>query len=389
MTAGTPTKLSGFLETVLAGMRDARVSRALQRNLSEALDTHVRARFVPALADALGDRAGPAFEEAQGQDPDTVISSLLEEDSTFGGTILEVVARLVAEFVQKERANIIASMRAAGEGPSEEREGRLARAREAIESAQAEARRLATLSLADPPEQLHSAILPFVERLEEAREILAEVENDDAILGRTQRDGAYDVESLTVQAFTAQADLFINVAERIGPAIEGVGNMTFDQEAFVLDALVPLQEAVQYRFVPGLIMRLARVRAFKGDTGEAKAILERLLELDPEGPESGNARELLAAIEAKSLARKDSRCFVATAVMGAADAPEVLRLRAFRDQVLLRTAAGRVLVNAYYLASPPLARFIAGRPLLRRLLRDFVVSPLARCLGGREGGARP
>jgi hypothetical protein len=58
-------------------------------------------------------------------------------------------------------------------------------------------------------------------------------------------------------------------------------------------------------------------------------------------------------------------CFVATAAHGDYDAPEVLHLRALRDQYLLPTAAGRSFVRWYYREGPQAAAWIAERPWAR------------------------
>lgn len=59
----------------------------------------------------------------------------------------------------------------------------------------------------------------------------------------------------------------------------------------------------------------------------------------------------------------DSRCFIATAVFGG-DARETQILRAFRDRVLMPSSIGRVAVQAYYVASPPIARLLQRNPIL-------------------------
>lgn len=63
-------------------------------------------------------------------------------------------------------------------------------------------------------------------------------------------------------------------------------------------------------------------------------------------------------------------CFVATAAYGSYAHPVVRVLRAFRDQVLARSALGRTLTWAYYRAAPPVAQALAGSPW----------APLARVL---------
>ena len=80
----------------------------------------------------------------------------------------------------------------------------------------------------------------------------------------------------------------------------------------------------------------------------------------PESPEQQNS---VADNE------KSSSCFIATAAFGSPLAEEVIVLKEFRDEYLLKTESGKDFVNFYYHASPPIAEFIKTRPLIRAFLR--------------------
>jgi len=68
-------------------------------------------------------------------------------------------------------------------------------------------------------------------------------------------------------------------------------------------------------------------------------------------------------------------CFIATAAWGSLLQPQVVLLRRFRNRFLLTNRPGFSLVRLYYRYSPPLARIIADRPLLRRTTQ-FLLYPL-------------
>lgn len=65
-------------------------------------------------------------------------------------------------------------------------------------------------------------------------------------------------------------------------------------------------------------------------------------------------------------------CFIATAAFGSIMDSRVQVFRDFRDQFLLKTNLGKKFVNFYYKHSPPLAHYIADRPVLRAVARGFL-----------------
>jgi len=71
-------------------------------------------------------------------------------------------------------------------------------------------------------------------------------------------------------------------------------------------------------------------------------------------------------------------CFIATAAYNTPKADEIDVLRAFRDDILQQHALGRVFTRLYYRTSPPIARWIRLHPRRRRLVREYVVSPMVK-----------
>jgi hypothetical protein len=68
-------------------------------------------------------------------------------------------------------------------------------------------------------------------------------------------------------------------------------------------------------------------------------------------------------------------CFIATAVYGEENCHEIMVLKRYRDEHLLRCTIGRQFVAGYYRISPPLANLIRYHRGLRRLVRFALVQP--------------
>ena len=71
-------------------------------------------------------------------------------------------------------------------------------------------------------------------------------------------------------------------------------------------------------------------------------------------------------------AKKKEGCYIATAVYGSYDAPEVLVLRRFRDTKLLPCLPGRIFVRLYYAISPILVRNLGSNSLFKSLCRKVL-----------------
>ncbi len=71
-------------------------------------------------------------------------------------------------------------------------------------------------------------------------------------------------------------------------------------------------------------------------------------------------------------------CYVATAVYGSYDCPEVWTLRRFRDYHLKQSALGRLFIEAYYATSPTLVSWFGDRKAFqiptRSILNAFVAT---------------
>lgn len=83
---------------------------------------------------------------------------------------------------------------------------------------------------------------------------------------------------------------------------------------------------------------------------------------------------------------KTSGCYIATAIYGSYDAPEVFVLRRFRDEFLSRTVFGRLFIKAYYRISPPVAEWLKGAKRINngvKCILDCCVNNLEKT-GGTE-----
>lgn len=113
-----------------------------------------------------------------------------------------------------------------------------------------------------------------------------------------------------------------------------------------------------------------------GNAASVIALINELADLPKDDDTAAhyyrNAEAVRVMAVASAAHSKSSGCFVATAIYGSPCAPEVEKLRGYRDAVLQPSVTGRLFVALYYRVSPLLARQVKQRPLLRRLVRPGI-----------------
>lgn len=76
--------------------------------------------------------------------------------------------------------------------------------------------------------------------------------------------------------------------------------------------------------------------------------------------------------------RKKGGCYIATAVYGSYDCPEVRTLRRYRDDRLSKQLCGRVFIKTYYAVSPVIVRLFGKARWFNRLSRSALDSFVAK-----------
>lgn len=122
------------------------------------------------------------------------------------------------------------------------------------------------------------------------------------------------------------------------------------------------------------------LQKWKEDPSRATKYAELILQIDP------NNKQALQQVQKKEVSK--GGCYVATAVYGSYDCPEVWTLRRYRDFVLADSWYGRLFIRTYYAISPTLVKWYGGstwfkmmwRPALDRMVnrlnrREFADTP--------------
>ena len=74
----------------------------------------------------------------------------------------------------------------------------------------------------------------------------------------------------------------------------------------------------------------------------------------------------------KKSQKKNTGCYIATAIYGSYEAPEVRVLRKFRDEVLQQSFLGRLFITTYYQLSPPVAERLKGAKRSNQFVKSLL-----------------
>lgn len=88
----------------------------------------------------------------------------------------------------------------------------------------------------------------------------------------------------------------------------------------------------------------------------------------------------LISIETFVPEKKKEGCFIATVCYGSYDTEELIILRNYRDNILLKTVIGKIFVKFYYLFSPSFARLLTHSKFLTNILKKYFLTPFVKKL---------
>ncbi len=108
--------------------------------------------------------------------------------------------------------------------------------------------------------------------------------------------------------------------------------------------------------------------------GKLESHIDELKEIEPdyEAPEIGYEYKAVAA------QTSSGGCYVATAVYGSYDCPEVWTLRRFRDFTLAKSFFGRLFIRTYYAVSPTLVKWFGETKWFKNLWKPTLDKMVAR-----------
>ena len=164
---------------------------------------------------------------------------------------------------------------------------------------------------------------------------------------------------------------------RIPETVEYIGLGAFEKCENLLDIYAPdyVEEVGPFAFDTGNIA--TKLHVTPGSTMDVvyqpnQELKKKLAEQQTEPAKRRRAPQTNEAQTVPEAPKKKEGCYIATAVYGSYDAPEVRTLRRFRDETLKKSAAGRMFIRVYYRFSPPIAQRLKNATKVNRLVRRML-----------------
>lgn len=129
----------------------------------------------------------------------------------------------------------------------------------------------------------------------------------------------------------------------------------------------------------------------KGELQTAKKYFQQILNTDSISPDNDDtmsgwetdvrvkARKNLQIAE-EHLKEKTGGCYIATACYGAYDAPEVVILRQYRDEVLSKSLWGRYFIQLYYRYSPYFAQKLKSQSTITAIIKKYILARIVNAI---------
>lgn len=73
-----------------------------------------------------------------------------------------------------------------------------------------------------------------------------------------------------------------------------------------------------------------------------------------------------------------SNCFIATAILKNPMHPDIIFLKKYRDEYLVKYSMGRIFIRSYYFLSPPIAIIISKHRLISSFVRKIILNPIVK-----------
>jgi len=164
-----------------------------------------------------------------------------------------------------------------------------------------------------------------------------------------------------------------------------------------LDAKVRLLDYLGGSYFPTLFFELGSLYAeiAKVSARDQLGNGEKAIEWFKRAANAEVATDIFSAFDIKRRAQKEletmlflsqmrtsgkSGCFIATAVYGRADAPELETFRRFRDEFLLKRSMGKLFMSFYYSFSPHAAELIKKSEYAKKLVRAVILKTALRLI---------